>query len=563
MREAALALLLLGTILAIPAILAGTGAGQPETAQAPPDPETDVIGWENGVWYNESIPVDQTGLERGLTDREVELLSARTMARVEELRGLEFEGNVTLEFISRQTFKERLRSGTLGEPRNPQVYEAMFAFGERENTSRAIQRWLGGAVVGYAAEEGAKNLTIITRSSSLRAVSASVLAHEFVHVLQHQHFDLSAPRYQRQTLDGVWAKDGLVEGEASYIDSQYSRQCISNWSCVNAPANWSGAHVPTAPVFGLLSSQPYADGGTFVYNLYQRGGWDAVTAAHERPPTTTEQIIHLDRSRKPVPLSVSDHSTDAWRLTHEDRLGEVGIFAMFYGQQLQAPEGKEVLDRDIFERQHRWDVLNFSFGPSAGWGNDRFMAYRRGERGGYVWTSVWDSEREAREFAGAYRRALIGMGAWRYGNHTYKLDEGPFADAFYVIRRGTRVKIVNAPTVEALSAIDQRVTVEPNPHIERLQARLEARNETIAALRDRLAARNETIEGLRDRLSARNRTVERLRERLEAKNESLARLQQRLTARDDTDVRTPFTPALVVIAGLLVAGLLRWRSGAS
>lgn len=55
-------------------------------------------------------------------------------------------------------------------------------------------------------------------------------------MLQHQQFDLSEQKYRPDTLDGEFAKDGLVEGEATYIHRLYARNCQrGEWECVDAP----------------------------------------------------------------------------------------------------------------------------------------------------------------------------------------------------------------------------------------------------------------------------------------------------------------------------------------
>lgn len=505
-----------------------------QTEDAPPDPPTDVIGWENGVWYNESIPVKQITLgDRGLTERETELLLARTMARVEKLRQLEFTEDVTVEFISRDTLRERLTTTDFGETTNDQVYEAMFVFGEDEDAAARIEGFLGDAVIGYAAEEGSTELTIVTKSEDLHAVSERVLAHELVHVLQDQQFDLSQPRYHRSTLDGEWGKDGLIEGEASYIDHRYSQECISNWTCTRPPSDWSGGSVSAeARTYSLLTSQPYQDGATFVYERYRDGGWEAVNSAHLTPPESSEQIIHRDRSRRVVPLSAEDHSTPGWEVTHENTIGEAGLFVMFYSQRARVEAGQDVLGRDPFDRQHRWDTLDFDFDATEGWGNDVFRAYENGDRRGYTWTLVWDSEYDAKQFEGAYVQALTGLGAWRYGNNTYRMERGPFEDAFYVVRENRTVRIVNAPTVRELEAVDARVDPQPNPYVSDLEARIEAKNETIDSLRDRLAAQDRTIE---DRQETTDNT-------------------------ETTSVETPLLPVAVLIAIVIVALASLWRT---
>ena len=419
---------------------------------------------------------------------------------------------------------------SFGETNNDQVYEAMFVFGEDVDANEKLEGFLGDAVIGYAAEEGATNLTIVTRSEDLHAVDEAVLAHELVHVLQHQQFDLRQARYQRDTLDGEWGKDGLIEGEASYIDWRYSQECISNWSCTRPPSNWAGASVPGGVRgFSLLASQPYNDGASFVSEAYEAGGWEAINDLHRDPPVSSEQIIHRDRSLSPVPLEAPDRSSDEWEAYHTNTVGEAGMFAMFYAHRERVPDGQEVLDRDPFDRQYDWDTLDFDFEPTAGWGNDVFRAYRDGDRRAFAWTSVWDTERDAREFAGTYEQALTGLGAWRYGEHTYIIEEGPFADAYSVVRENRTVRIVNAPTVGALEEIDSRARPEPNPYVDDLRERIDEQNRTIEALRDRLEAQNRTIADLESRVG------------------------------DGTGVGTPWSAGLLVLAVAIVALLLAGR----
>lgn len=106
-RVALLAVLLLIAFTGAAAATRPVPVGQAATttaADAPPDPSEDVIGWENGHWYNESIAVNQSD---GLNDTELDAFVARSMARVEHLRQLEFARNVTVEPITR----DELRAG--------------------------------------------------------------------------------------------------------------------------------------------------------------------------------------------------------------------------------------------------------------------------------------------------------------------------------------------------------------------------------------------------------------------------------------------------------------------
>jgi hypothetical protein len=81
------------------------------------------------------------------------------------------------------------------------------------------------------------------------------------------------------------------------------------------------------------------------------------------------------------------------------------------------------------------------------------VPYRDGERYGYVWETAWATEQDAREFARAYRALLESKDARFRGDGVAVVPSGAYADAFRLTRSGTRVRVVNGPTVDALSAI--------------------------------------------------------------------------------------------------------------
>jgi hypothetical protein len=68
------------------------------TDDPPPEPETDRLGWEDGYWHNETLDVDPTD---GLNRSELDAVVARGKARVEAIRGLEFEKPVNVRIIDR------------------------------------------------------------------------------------------------------------------------------------------------------------------------------------------------------------------------------------------------------------------------------------------------------------------------------------------------------------------------------------------------------------------------------------------------------------------------------
>lgn len=109
-------------------VLAGCTAGieAPTAADdggAPTDGETtptlvagttedplDRIGWEDGYWYNDTIPLNRSD---GVSDAELEAYLARAMARVEYLRGHEFTRPIRIDVQTRETLREKVeRTGS-------------------------------------------------------------------------------------------------------------------------------------------------------------------------------------------------------------------------------------------------------------------------------------------------------------------------------------------------------------------------------------------------------------------------------------------------------------------
>jgi hypothetical protein len=423
-----------------------------------PDPPSDELGWEGGYWYDEAIDVDQSD---GLTDAELERLTFRTMARVERLRGLEFRRDVEVEPVDREGLAAYVERNVTQVRGGDQFWEALFVVGESRDASDVIYRTLTNGVVGMAAEEGVDHVVLLTADPDRPRVDGDVLAHELVHVLQDQHFDLSAPRYRRSTLDGELAKDGVVEGEASYVDGLYRERCRNGtWDCVAAPG--VGVAGERSRAVSTLVAFPYAEGGQYVGHLVETRGWDAVDARHRDLPVAFEQVIHeASDVDEPPPIEVADRSREGWRPTSEraNTAGEAGVFLLFWAQ--AARGNADVMDPGTLREG---GSMNVSHPLSAGWENDAFRPYGNDTAGGYVWVTEWESRRDARQFADGYRRLLTDLGARAPDERTgvLVLQNGSFADAFAVDRDGTRVTIVNGPDVAALADVRPGAVEEPS-----------------------------------------------------------------------------------------------------
>ncbi|WP_435145510.1 Hvo_1808 family surface protein [Halobaculum sp. P14] len=442
-------------------VLAGCAApaAQPNLRdgwQWPEDPPTDRIGFESGVWWNESIDVNQSD---GLSAAERRAFVARTSARVERLRGLEFTATVPVEVISRAEYRNRSvfagdRSAAYHSWRN-QVWEAALVVGEDRNATDAFAALYGGAVQGYYSPRNDR--IVVVSDADEPVLDRATLAHELLHALQDQHFGFTGAALR----DVALAHDGLTEGDARYVETLYEERCAANrseWRCVPRPApSAGGGGAPVNQGLFTYIYQPYADGPQFVHRLRERGGWAAVNAAYDDRPVSTEQTIHPDAypAETPTRIRPTDRSSDGWSRfdlqQHAERLGETGVFTMLWYQRY--------VDRGaLTQRDGAYSPYDYSHPASAGWAGDRLVPYRSGSgadaRYGYVWTLRWDSSADAAQFASAYRTVLTEqLGAETVRTGVYRVPSGPFADAFRVERRGDTVVVTNAPTVDALSRV--------------------------------------------------------------------------------------------------------------
>jgi len=430
----------------------------------PPDPENDTIGWENGYWYNESVSVNQSD---GLSQEELRAYKARSMARVEFLRNREFSTNVPVNVISRETFRNQtLNQSTNASAAawNNQVWEALFIVGEQTNAQQTLQATSGAAVAGFYDPQD-DEIKIITPTPSQPVIDNATMIHELTHALQDQHSNISRAKYHGDTQDEQLAIDGLVEGEAAYIQQLYVQRCGDTWSCINTPprstqARNGGGSQPNLGVF-LVLLQPQSDGPVYIDHLVEQGGWDAVTKAFEQPPNSSEQIIHTTDER-PTPIPFQDTATGGWKLfpnqgsNGSDTVGEASIYAMFW-YQARTAGAQTINPRSLSRTESEFDRFNYVSDPLAGWANDRVFPYRKQTTNetqfGYVWMTGWDTESDAAEFKAAYLEILEAQDATKMDNRTWVIESGPFADAFRVVQQGNRVVIVNGPTTEALDAL--------------------------------------------------------------------------------------------------------------
>jgi hypothetical protein len=260
---------------------------------------------------------------------------------------------------------------------------------------------------------------------------ALLYAHELYHALQDQHFDLEqylldTVRQEDVNNDEVLARQAVVEGEASYVDSIYRGRMAGDSRPVQqqladmiaAQSGWTAdrlaqnARNPTLPdemrarllralearrrlpgfVFdGFVAS--YIEGMSFIHAVYQKGWPEVEKLYREFPPQSTEQILHPEKwaaRESPIRIAWPPFDSDPifadWQLLHQDVVGER-------------------LWRVVFSEH---GVASRARRAAAGWGGDRYAVFRNRHDQDYLMLTftVWDTEEDALEFEAAYRKVL-------------------------------------------------------------------------------------------------------------------------------------------------------------
>ncbi len=232
----------------------------------------------------------------------------------ETLRGLTAKTPVDHQFPTRQETIDYLRSSYDREfppaqfERLKQFYVALGLLPADIDLRGVYLKLLDSQVAGFY-DPDTKTMNVIPMSgndpgSTLSFAEQITYVHEFTHALQDQYFDLNkleSPAVEALP-DRSLAVTSLVEGDATATMTLYTQEVEARNPLAALSMLVEGLQagnlflppgIPSILVNELLF--PYEDGMNFIIALYKSGGWDAINAAFENPPTTSEQILHPEK----------------------------------------------------------------------------------------------------------------------------------------------------------------------------------------------------------------------------------------------------------------------------
>ena len=315
-------------------------------------------------------------------------------AFVENERGLRFDHPVPVDFLTAEQYSQRTR-----------VDESDLTSGDRRmiEEGTAPLRALGLVPADFDPVESANDLSdtatvafydplterIAVRGTDMTTDLRVTLAHELVHVLQDQHFDLEEMLADVDpTGDQLTGYLALIEGDATRIQQAYIRSLPTDerdsyLDDADQSAGDAEEQLGTIPgVLVAMEGAPYALGPWLVELIAADGGNSAVDEAFDDPPTTTEQMVDprsYFSGQSAHDVAAPAVPSGGEQVGQDDRLGALPLFLL------------------LSERIDPLDALS----AVDGWGGDAYVVYASGGKTCMDLAVEGDSARDGQELLGA------------------------------------------------------------------------------------------------------------------------------------------------------------------
>ncbi|HEV8421167.1 MAG TPA: hypothetical protein VGR13_07425 [Actinomycetota bacterium] len=315
---------------------------------------------------------------------------------MEQARGLTFKRPVAPEPVSRREIARLLTDSYETQyPKSQAAAEgrALITIGALPagtDLHKAVLEFGTSQILGFYDTE--THRLVFQDNQGFSPLARFTLAHELTHALQDQNFGLRRlDRLNRRCQDDrAEAFLSVIEGDAVVSQVQWARTILSNDEIQEIQRE--AARIPPPPgsvpkfvqdVFGF----PYDAGQSFVQAILARGGFDALNEALRHPPVSTEQVLHPARYPKDVPQDVrapdvSGELGKGWKAIDSSDVGEGFLRDMLR------------LDLPSSEAQR----------AAAGWDGGQYRAFGQGAHTAVLLVTVWDTERDAREFSQTMER---------------------------------------------------------------------------------------------------------------------------------------------------------------
>jgi hypothetical protein len=278
---------------------------------------------------------------------------------VEKVRGIPFRGTVASALLPEKDLPKILGKKLVEDlpvpfPRYAASLAAAGFLDPESGLEEKLTKLYTRQVAGFYDPEVKKFFIVPERTSEAAATAPglgltagtlledTLLAHELTHALQDRRLDL-VPRMKalKDSSDALLALEAFLEGEATVVmmdallvklppetKDLFGADTLSTMlnGLAAGTTNVEGSEgVPDFFVKEMLF--PYVSGTAWIEAKRAGGGWATIDARYDRPPATTAEILHPDRTGTRALLAPVDRPTPAnippgMRVLYADSFGE-------------------------------------------------------------------------------------------------------------------------------------------------------------------------------------------------------------------------------------------------
>lgn len=356
---------------------------------------------------------------------------------VVELRGLELQEELDFSFMGRDELREMLIEEIDLTQSDIDLTWILRLIPDRDaDIEQGLIDLQAADIYGFY-DPDTEETYVISEDDEISPLEESILAHEIVHALQDQHYDLGMLDEFGTEYDQALAFTSVVEGDATlaqefYVQQYFDQEKMAEFQQEAMEAQQNEATqeameaIPDYFVQGFVF--PYQSGPEFMLEAYE-GDFSNLNQHLEDPPVSTYQITNpeaylageIDDPRDVELPDLDERLDDEWELYESGTLGTFDFSYLLHTN--GASEPQETID---------------------GWDGDQFAMYERGDDHVLaVVSTAWATEDDAQEFEEALGETMTGYdeedGVWSAeGRH------------HTVIRDGDIVTLVSSTDPDAL-----------------------------------------------------------------------------------------------------------------
>ena len=418
-----------------------------------------------------AVPQDQAWKQS-----ELEELTRKLQGDLEALRGVAFLRDVAVKVATKQDLIEYMKR-RMQEDEPPERLAAdevtaklLGLFPAEKDLLAETYALLESQVGGFY---DPPSNTFWLMEGMPRSLAAPILAHELIHALDDQHYDIDSQLEARKdNSDALQAYRFVVEGSGTAGGNRWTLDHVeqidmSGYQDLMDDQQESLLRAPTFLWKPLLGA--YMQGAAFLARsdsvltgqMAELVPAD-IDAAFRDLPRSTEQVLHPEKYWDParrdepraVDLSVSELPR-GWKELRQDTFGELGL-----AQIAEAGLAPDLDMSSALAMASSLMGLAYTHPAAEGWGGDRMLLVGDGEGWWLRLVTCWDSERDAGEF---YAACVYQSPRFEAAARVLHADDSGAEVAYGAARDEVVLTIWSGVSRSARRRIDRAVKAEVAP----------------------------------------------------------------------------------------------------